>query len=232
MATIRTHTFEGWADAETITTAGTGSGDAWNQVEVAAGGTIEGDTARAATGTVSGRFVTTTTAGIARLTWTLTETAELYSRFYLYLPSTVALPDRLAGFESTPGAALCRLEIPDVSGPKLKIWWNGDAGSATGTVPVDRDKWIRIETRVLINATTGRAEAKLFNAADSTSPSEVINSVDVNTGTANIGRARFGWNNNVTDREYWLDTIQLDDAAWIGPAVTPESYPTRRSMVA
>lgn len=232
MATVRTHTFEGWADAETITTAGTGSGDAWNQVDLTAGGTIEGDTARAGAGTVSGRFVTTTTAGVATLRWAITEVAELYSRFYLYVPSTIAVDNRLALFETTGFSNLMRLQIIDSSGPKLRVFWNGDAGNATGTVPVDRDKWIRIETRLLINATTGRAEVRLFNAADSTSPSEVVSSGDVNTGTTNIGRCRFGWNNNVTDREYWLDAVQLDDAAWIGPNEIPESFPTRRSIVA
>lgn len=232
MATVRTHTFEGWADAETITTGGTGSGDAWNQVDITALGDIEADDARAGAGLMSCRLFTTTTAGVATLRWQITEVAELYSRFYLYVPSTIAVANRLAFFETTGFANISRFEIIDSSGPKIRIWWNGDAASATGAVPVERDNWIRIETRVLVHATTGRAEARLFNAADSTSPSEVISSGDVNTGSTNIGRCRFGWNNNVTDREYWLDAVQLDDAAWIGPTVTPESFPTRRSMVA
>lgn len=223
MTLVKSNIFEGGSDGTTITTGNSGgaSGDAWAQVDIGTGCTCEFDSARASHGTLSGRFAAGGTAAAVTTRWSFTDAPDMYSRFYLYLASTATIANRLLLFETSGFSNTGRFEIVDSTGPKLKIWREGDGASATGTVNMTRDAWVRIETRILLHASAGIVEAKLFNTPGSSTPDDTITLSGIANTNTNHGRCRFGWNNNVATREYWLDSIALDNAAYLGPFVPP-----------
>jgi hypothetical protein len=232
---LKANTFEGGSDAATITTANSGdaSGTPWDNVTIGAGdATAEYDDLRAAHGTLSARLATTATGANVYLRWDLADANELFTRFYLYLPSTVALPVRLLWIETSGFTMVGRYQIVDSGGtPRLQVWKEADGANAIGTVVVTRDTWVRIETRLKLG-TTGVIEAKLFNSPEiSTADDTVTLDPAVTTNTA-MARGRFGWNNSPTNQEYWLDSIAVETTSYIGPYSEPRGASSRRAIVA
>jgi hypothetical protein len=232
---LKANTFEGGSDAATITTANSGgtSGTPWDNVTIGAGdATAEYDNLRAAHGTLSARLATTATGANVYLRWDLADANELFTRFYLYLPSTVALPVRLLWIETSGFTMVGRYQIVDSGGtPRLQVWKEADGANAIGTVVVTRDAWIRIETRLKLG-TAGVNEAKLFNSPDISTPDETITLDPAVTTNTAMARGRFGWNNSPANQEYWLDSVAVETTSYMGPLTSIQSNASRRSLVA
>jgi hypothetical protein len=232
---FKANTFEGGTDGVAITTANSGgaSGAPWDLVEVGAGDAVaEFDDAQASQGVLSARLATTATAALVQLRWSFDPIDECFTRFYLYLPSTVALPARVQLLETAAFTLVGRFLVVDVAGvPKLRLYTAADASNATGTVAVTRDAWIRIETWVRIGA-TGIIQAKLFNSPDISTPDDTITIDPYVAAETPIERVRYGWNTNVANAEYWLDSIAMDTSGYMGPYSVPGESSTRRAIVA
>jgi hypothetical protein len=230
---IKANTFEGGTDGTTITAGNSGgaSGDALENITIGAGDAdLEFDNAHPAHGSLGARFLSGATATTVFADWTFTGVAELFTRFYLWLPSTTPLDDRVV-FCTAAGGSTGRFNITNSSGPKLQVFAEGDFSNAIGTVAVTRDALIRIETRILLHASAGIVEAKLFNSPESATPSDTVTLTGIaNTHTLH-NRVRFGWNNNAATREYWMDSLAIDSAGYIGPFVEASPKQKRRRIV-
>jgi hypothetical protein len=230
---FKSNTFEGGTDGVTITTANSGgtSGSPWDLVQIgAADATAEFDTARAAQGIASARLATTATAAAVQLRWSFDPVNEAFTRWYLYLPSTTPLPIGIQWLETLGFSLVGRADILDLTGPKLRIYSEGNVSSATGNVLVTRDAWVRIETRLKLGS-GGLIEAKLFNSPDISTADEVITLSHASTNTV-VERVRFGWNTAIASAEYSVDAIAMETSGYMGPHSVPADNATRRVVVA
>jgi hypothetical protein len=232
---FKSNTFEGGTDGTIITTANSGdvSGTPWDLVQIGAvDATAEFDNARASQGTKSARLVSAATAAVVQLRWSFDEIPELFTRFYLYLPSTVALPVRLLFVETAGFTQVARYEIADSAGtPVVRIYSEGDFANAVGTVAVTRDAWIRYETWVKLGS-SGLVQAKLFNSLDISTADDIVSINPYASTNLTAGRVRFGWNAAVANREYWLDSIAMETSGYMGPYSVPADNATRRVVIA
>lgn len=213
------NTLEGGTDAVTISNANSGgaSGDAFSNVGIGTGCVNEYDTLRASHGSVSAHLTVGGTSAEVRVGWaSLGSVPEVFTRFYLWLPSAPALPVLVNRFINAAFSTSSAIEIVDSGGPKLRLYNAGLGSGVNGAVNVTRDAWVRIEVRILCNATTGILEAKLFNTPESSTPDETVTRTNINTST-NVEFVQFGVTQAVTNRELWLDSIKYDTAAYPGP---------------
>ncbi|MGI5493892.1 hypothetical protein [Microtetraspora malaysiensis] len=91
---------------------------------------------------------------------------------------------------------------------------------ATASVAPAIGQWIRVEMRVN-NASSGTAEVRLYNDADSTTASATI------TGT--ITQSVAAWHdvyvyNQSWDATAWVDDFAVSDTGWLGPEVASEAH--------
>jgi hypothetical protein len=91
---------------------------------------------------------------------------------------------------------------------------------------------VRVEWHVIHSATVGQVELKLFNDADSTTPTETLTgSSNYNTGTA-AGGVHIGSVGNLPDGFiYWIDDIIVNATSYPGPVVVPSTEPQVLSMI-
>jgi hypothetical protein len=231
---FKANTFEGGADGVAITTANSGdvSGTPFDLITLGTDAIAEFDTARAAQGAVSGRLASLATAASVQLRWTFDEVSELFTRFYLYLPSTTPLPARLMFIQNQAASLVGRCQINDQgAGPRLQVHKEADAANAIGTVPVTRDAWIRIETWLKLGS-AGVIQAKLFNSPDISTADEVVTLDPAATTNLTASHVRFGWNIAVANSEYWLDALAMETSGYMGPYSEPQEGSSRRVIIA
>jgi hypothetical protein len=124
-------------------------------------------------------------------------------------------------------------EIWDFTGPKVRVYSQGQVSNAVGTVAVTQDAWVRIETRMMLDASNGIVEAKLFNSPDISTSDDTITLTGIANTQVAIGRLRFGINDSVTgSRELWMDSIAIETASYLGPYSVPQEGSTRRVIIA
>jgi hypothetical protein len=227
------NTFEGGTDTTTITTTNSGgaSGTPWDSIVIGTDAAIQFSTTRASQGTVSGRFATGVTSAVANVRWDLPNANELFTRVYLYLPSTALLPCQFVFTETGTGTGMGRYQIADSTGPKLRIFAQ-DGSNSFGTVAVTRDAWIRLETRNRVDPTNGVVEVKLFNSPDISTPDETVTITGIANTEVGVGRVRFGITHTVATCEAWLDSVAVETSGYLGPYSIPADNATRRVVIA
>lgn len=214
---------EGGTDTTTVTTVNSGgtSGDAWSTVTIGASATLKFSTTQKRN-TLSYEIATPATSVASYLAWsglTFGTQTNLFVRVYAYLaanPVTNAL--RLINFFNG-GTEVGGVLIQTSGGLQLR----DSAGNITGaSSAIALDQWIRIECSIVCNASTGSIEVKLFNTADSTTPTDTLTKTSRNTGTQ-LTIARFGetsTSGTITARTFYLEDIQANITAYPGPSVT------------
>jgi hypothetical protein len=228
------NTFEGGTDTTTITTANSGdaSGTPWDSIVIGTDATIQFSTTRASQGTLSGRFATGATSAVANVRWDLPDTNELFTRLYLYLPSTAPLPVQFVFTDTGTGSGMGRFQIMDSTGPKLRVFSQGGAFDSIGTIAVTRDAWIRLETRTKVDPASGVIEAKLFNSPDISTPDETVTITGIANTEIGVGRVRFGITQTLATCEIWLDSVAVETSGYLGPYSEPQEGSSRRVIIA
>lgn len=203
-----TATFETGVNGNTISTGDPGSATAWDEIFVLT--SLKYDNNPVAHGLLSAELAGSGT----RMTWNLPNPTDHYGRVYIYTPSiasnfTFLIVDK----PLFTGAATI-----SVIGGKITAA-DSVGGTSTGVVDVATNQWVRIEYHIVHSATVGQIEVKLFNNAESVSPSDVITSpANRNTATDAAG-VRFclsGWVGPIN-----MDTIVANATAYPGSAVIP-----------
>jgi hypothetical protein len=221
MALPLSNTFEtGLADETGIIEANSDDGTAgnpWDDVTFNGGSTGVYDTARALSGTLSGRFDQVTTNGCF-ITWDTTSIGSvttIYGRLYVYVTAQ-------------PGAAFWFI-VPESAGTRNGlIRWNAAGtvsvfdstlgAATTGSQTVPLNEWVRMEWKLVCHASTGILEFKMFHGHEAAAI-ETVTKSSANTlaatDTVDIGQtAAFA-----VGTPWWLDDITLDDTGYPGPSV-------------
>ena len=201
--------FEAGINGNTITTApGEASLTAWDEIFILT--TLTYDNDPVAHGALSARLEGSGT----RMTWNLPTPTDHYGRVYLYVTST-ALDFTFVIVDNPAFTGV--VSISCVSG-KIRV---SDSVAATtdGTVNIATNQWVRIEYHVIHSATVGQIEAKLFNNAESSTPSDTITSpANRNTSTQAFD-VRFLISGIAGPIN--MDSIVANAISYPGPAVAP-----------
>jgi hypothetical protein len=225
MALPLSNNAEGGSDETTVTTGNSGgaSGDAWDVVDL--GGTspqLVFDSAHPAHGAMGYRFTQGNPEGVLTLRWSTSPGSftEIWGRVYLYRDAAPAVgTQQLIRINNSAQTRQAWVGLGVTGNPRLFV---ADSASIAeqSTVTVASGQLVRIEFH-FISSDTGLIEAKLFNSADSTSPSDTVTRVgDTDTGT---GAAQVAFGHGVADNvgyTVWLDDMQVNSTGWPGPAIS------------
>jgi hypothetical protein len=226
--TLLTNSFEGGTNGTTITTGNSGgaSGNAFDVVNNGSGATTAFDSTRAAHGSLSCQIATSATSANSYVQWntSMGSQAQVWFRLYLYFTANPAANTRIAQFGSGSAGAFLRLTS---SGTIAVVNLNGGAVITTTSASIPLGTWFRVEGFVLMSATVGQTELKLFTTApDAPVPSETDTSAaSLNLGAATISGFLFGVATAQANvAAYWQDDLGLSNTGYIGPV---QSVPVR-----
>jgi hypothetical protein len=206
--------FEAGVNGATITTgAGEASATAWN--------VVAGSPTYSVTHVAHGSLASSFASNNEYLRWTKAFSADHYGRFYLYATSIPSSSQAVVKIEAQTGTnPNNRIEIHNDGIVYIR---DNTGGTVSGSVQIATNQWIRIEYHFVASTTVGLLEVRLFNSAESTTPSDTISPGNVNTGNESptelyIGTEEFGpWGSTI-----WFDDIVANATSWVGPvAVAP-----------
>lgn len=213
--------FERGTSGATIATGDVGDLDAWDAVTIGTAAAAIYDTAHAMFGLKAAKVSTGATSTNALLSWIAklgTQTSH-YGRVYLYL---TANPASSVNVIVAPSGAVNNPSVQINTAGKLRLLDAAGAQQGISTNTISLNQWIRIEYHFVHSATVGQIEAKLFNTATSSTPTETLTSVATLNTNVSADRVRFGIvNNNANAGPFWLDQIQAGAGAYPGPYVAP-----------
>lgn len=225
MTVIWSNTAEGGSSGVQASPANTGgaSGDPFGQVNAGVDVTYAFDDAQAHRGELSYK-IQTVGATFFYATVSFAALVNVWLRTYLRFganPVNAFTPVRFIG---NVGSALRGGVILGTDG-RLQVMNSGGGTVGTLTQPIALNQWIRLEAECVGDPVVGALELKLFNDADSFTPTEVLTVEGVNTGGTltdiwwgdSAGAASVG--------PYWQDDTVIDDAEYPGP--TPSLTPLR-----
>jgi hypothetical protein len=214
-----TGTFETGVDGNTVEIADAGSATPWDDRAFDANGTLTYSNVQKYQ-TLACQMVLSATPGGPFVAWdssTLgSSLADLWGRVYMRhsgLPNTLHFWVR--GFDT--GARAWESYI-DSSG-FIHVRDNGGTDRGTGAVAISTGQWIRLEFHATNSTTAGFVEVKLFNSADSTTPSETITSTGSFSTLAKTDLMRFGEiaGGVNASRTVYMDNILVNDTGYPGP---------------
>ena len=153
------------------------------------GGSFKYDNGQAAHGTQSVKFSTGGTSVSCYAQWDITGSGlTVYSRYYIYIPTGTSFAARFDHWQIRDSATRIRHGI---STTNQVVAINGSTVVATSTNTLPFDTWIRVEGKLVIDASAGVIEVKFFTG-DSTTATETLTSTGLNTGTVECTNIRMG----------------------------------------
>ena len=211
----KTAGYETGVKGNTLSTSDAGNANPFDLVEVGAGpGTIVYDDTHVHGGTLAQKSSVGGSSGQADAGWTtsLGSLTDHYGRFYMYLSADPPADNQLVWMGNS-GSQVARIWI-NTTGHIYTDATGGSGGSGPMAAAVALNQWVRVEYHVFNNASTGIIEVKLFNSAESTTPTETTTATAQNTQTL-TNQILFGWNKTGTN----LPKLWIDDTV-AGPSIT------------
>lgn len=216
------NSFESGQPAGTAISTGNSGGTAGRAADSLVG-TVTYDTAHAHSGTLSMKV---DMAGGASSQWRWSDGADQagatgYLRFYLWLAALPSQNTSVAYVLDHSNVILLRVRVHTDGTVDLLDQANAIMGTTAAAVATGQ--WVRLEAKVTCSATTGQAELRLYNSADSTTAAEtVVTGSTFNTGSTKPGGWRFGGlTSSAAADVFWIDDISSSDVDWIGPLLVP-----------
>jgi hypothetical protein len=212
-----TATFEAGVNGNTITNAGGEAAlSAWNTVTIAgAGNTLVYSNAQFK-GTLSAKVdAATTPASGVTMQWStaIGTLTDHYGRIYLYCPANPSGTIRL--INDSAGSNKLRL----TSTGMLSVFDAGGQDIIT-TTAIALNQWVRIEWHTVQSATVGQHEIKLFNDAESSTPTQTVTGTANRNNAASITSMTFGNNSGASHAVvFHLDNIVAGAVAYPGPSL-------------
>lgn len=223
--TLLSNSFEGGTNGTSITHANSGgtSGTAFDFVTVGTGGTCQYSNTQAAHGSLSCNVATGSTATGTSFGWTTTfgTPTQAWFRCYLFFTANPATSCRFYTTTNTSGTGLARWLV-NSSG---KIVVQNDAGSnitgMTSTNSIPLNAWFRVEGMMILSATVGQVETKLYLTPDSTTADETDTSAATQaTLTGTISGWQFGPVAAVANQgPIFIDDVALSSTGYPLPVV-------------
>ncbi|GAA0853513.1 hypothetical protein ACFQVD_26425 [Streptosporangium amethystogenes subsp. fukuiense] len=206
------NTFEGGTNTTAISTGNSGgtSGNAFSLAE-----NVTFSTTRAAHGLLSARMPAESGPTRASLGYDLSGNGTRWMRGYFYSASWASDPTLMLLFT----ADFYSFEVQLTATQARVNVYNGTSTATTATISAAPavNQWIRVELQA--NNTTGAAELRLYNTADSSTATGTA------TGTRTIPASAWGgatWT-NIGAAETYADDVGWSDEGWLGPAVSAAS---------
>ncbi len=211
---------EGGTNGVQVTTGNSGgaSGDAFDLVDGAGSGQTTTFDTTAAHASLSYKIVSATSPGVTRLGWTtvIGTYTEIFGRCYTY--------------QTVNGGTNNTIFFADLSGTGTCAWIANFAGvirvadtvgNNTGAVAITLNTWVRVEFHIVMSATVGLVEAKLFNTPESLTPDETITRSSANT-RASANGAYWGYDGQEgASQTFYLDDMTLNATGYPGPYSAP-----------
>ena len=202
-----TNTFEGGTNTTVISTGNSGgaSGTAFSFAENTTFSTV-----RAAHGLLSARMPAEDGPTRASFGYDLSGNGARWVRGYFYSTSWASSPT-LMGVSTVD---FYSYDVELTSTEARIINYNGTSSATIATISAAPavNQWIRVELSA--NNTTGAAELRLYNTADSSTATGTA------TGTRTIPTSAWGgatWT-NIGATETYADDVGWSDEGWLGPA--------------
>lgn len=221
-----TGTFETGINGNTVSAGDPGSATAWNTISTDANGTLTYSNVQAYQ-TLACNMILSATPSTPYVDWNSTtlgsSLTDVWGRIYYWtsgLPNTAAFPVR--GFDT--GARAWEIFLDSLG--HVNVRDNGGTTRGTGSVVISTSQFIRMEFHMISSTTAGFMEVKLFNNADSSTPSETITSTGAFSTLSRTDEIRFGENQtNNASRTLYMDNLLLNNTGYPGPFTIPSSMP-------
>ncbi|WP_242890295.1 hypothetical protein [Actinomadura litoris] len=205
---------EGGSNGVTVSAANSGgaSGNAFDSTVGTP--TITYDSAQAR-GTLAYKVVAGASA--QQLVWSssMGTQAELWGRLYLYSSGAPNSSNGLIRF-LTGGSQAARLRYETTGA--LAIADSGNSPEFTTTNALATGQWTRVEFHIQFIATNAVVELRLYNSADSTTPTETQSVSNAAGMGVNCDTIQIGSFNSAT-MTVWMDGLQVNNTGWPGPIV-------------
>ena len=209
------NTLETGVSGNDVTTSDPGSPDSFNAISATA---PKYTNVQKHSGNLSMVYTSIVNVQISTFTGFGSLTGNVYSRFYLYLPSLPSDNNYYpVAIRTAVDSASAILRILSTGIIQMRDASNSQIGS-DGLVAVATGQWVRLETRVLSSTTVGQMEYRLYNSADSTTITDTGSASGAVLG-ANSDRAAFGTNVSapVAGITHYFDDLAISSTGWIGP---------------
>lgn len=227
--TVLRNNFDGGPDGTTITVSNSGQepgSDAFNVVSSAGSQVVLQYASAAALGRPSAEYVmragTGTTAGQPYVSWTTSigSQTQIWLRTYMYysvLPNNANSP--VLFWAGNSGVDCSFIGINSAGAKNLFITDNTTANYAMTSGGITAARWFRVEARIQFSTSTGNAELRWYDNADSDTPTETISFSNFNLGASSANMFEFGYVYADTSLEdaYWSG-LELNNTGWPGPA--------------
>ncbi len=216
---------EGGSNGTGITAGNSGgaSGDAFESVSLGAGATAIYDNAQAHNGSLAAKLATGGSAADCSLNYgsAIGSQPTVYFRAHVYMTANPGTSHRLIDAWDSGSGQLCFAIYLTSSGQLMSV---NTAGSTIQTMSasVNLGSWFRVEVMLIGHASTGQVEVKLFNTADSTTPTETITSTANQNTRGSANNFRFGAAGDPlpASRTLWLDDLGISTTGYLGPTVS------------
>lgn len=212
---VRSNTLEQGVDGNDVTTLDAGSPDSFNAISAVP---PKYTNVQKHSGALSMRWVTQIGPQFCQYTPLGGITTDGWMRAYMFMP---ALPSDNnfypLAFRTAADASCAILRILTTGVVQGRTADNSNA-FAEGTVACATNQWIRLEWRVLPSVTAGTMEWRLYNSADSSSPSDSASATGLVLG-ADLGSASYGLHTATVaaGMTVYYDDVDYSDVGWIGP---------------
>ncbi len=219
------NSFSGGSDGTIITTANSGgaSGDSFGSTNGSP--KFESDNA---TGWRSPMtcLLTASTSDIIRWPGIALAGRDIWIREYIYFTANPSSSATFININSQSAGTSSMVVVVDTNG---KIAVNDTTGAQVGltTTSITLNGWVRVEAYCHTGTTTGNGEfeLRLYNTADSLTPTETISASSLNFSTTLPDRISWTFHSGATT--YQADDLAVSDTGWNGPASA--STPPARS---
>ncbi len=201
------------------TTGGAVSGEDWDFISIGTNGNIT-YADKPARGALSYKMALGATVTGVKLEWQNFQTSSTaYIRLYVYLPS---LPSASFRFIELTDSTQLAWSLGLRSDGKLSIRDSANTSMTVSTTSLPVGRWLRLEARIIANATTGSSVVKIYTEADSPYPAETMTSASTfNTAPNGTGieLLRCGIVGSATSNyTYYLDDIAISNSGYLGPS--------------
>jgi hypothetical protein len=229
---VKQHNFNGWADADTLTTGGTGSGDVLSKVSAGASSTLTARTASAVNGVRGGRAAVTSSnvacyVGLAFNAGAVTTATVVQSEFIIPAGGYGTTVILLRGMDTTDVTQRWRVSINSTGNLLFVNSANVVQGTSSGTY---NSSTIRV--KVTAEGTTSAAwSVKIYTTPNSSTPAETMSNTGANLGGviqfARVGVAAASGTSITVD----FDDFGVSDGDDLGPAaIAPNGIAATASL--
>lgn len=203
-----TANFERGNNGNDVLTTDPGSATAWNDTQ----GTPRPKYTN--TRAAHGSFSAIVSSNDAVLGWN-TSTTDHYGRLYFYATAN-PITNQLNLLKcQLGGTAKAYLKVNTTG--KVQIADNGALNTQDSIALISLNQWIRIEWHIIHSATVGQMQVKLFNDADSITPTEIITGPATWDTGASCDAYIFADYDGTWGSDTWYDNIVANASSYPGP---------------